>query len=295
MFASPHTADELRCMIAGVYPELAGARMSIFERGYDSVAVDVDDRWFFKFPRSERAAGSLRKEAALLTLLRPAVTMRVPEMILHEAPILFSRHAKIAGEHLPPEDYRRLAEAERARLAADLALFYAELHRLEPAVMAAAGAPPVQPWLPPDEMLRRVVPLLPEKLRDWARRSVEAWQGLAPDPLGEVYGYFDGHGWNMAFDHTAGRLNGLYDFADSGIGPAHQDFIYSNWIERDLTRRIVRAFHSLTGHALDEERIELLTGILRLNELAEDTSGPEHTRRALETAVRWANDISQRA
>ena len=44
---------------------------------------------------------------------------------------------------------------------------------------------------------------------------------MPPDPLGTVYGFFDGHGWNMAFDHARGRLNGIFDFGDSGFGPLH--------------------------------------------------------------------------
>ena len=34
-----------------------------------------------------------------------------------------------------------------------MARFYAQLHRLDPTVMAAAGAAPVQPWLGPDAIL----------------------------------------------------------------------------------------------------------------------------------------------
>src|SRR5919106_64050 len=61
-------------------------------------------------------------------------------------------------------------------------------------------------------------------------------------PYGTTYGFFDGHGWNMAFDHTTNRLNGVYDFADSGFGPLHQEFIYTNLIARDLTARIVAEY-----------------------------------------------------
>jgi hypothetical protein len=73
----------------------------------------------------------------------------------------------------------------------------------------------------------------------------------------------------MAFDHTGNRLNGMYDFADSGFGPLHQEFIYSDWITPDLTARIVAEYELLTGLALDRQRIDLLNGVLRLSELAE--------------------------
>src|SRR5690606_2345867 len=97
---------------------------------------------------------------------------------------------------------------------------------------------------------------------------------LDPDPYGTIYGFFDGHGWNMAFDHAAGRLNGVYDFADSGLGPLHQDFLYSNLISADLTARIITAYERETGRHIDRDRVDLLTGTHRLWELAMEAHLP---------------------
>jgi hypothetical protein len=71
----------------------------------------------------------------------------------------------------------------------------------------------------------------------------------------------------MAFDHERQQLNGIYDFADSGLGPLHQEFIYSNLISPDLTVRIVAAYACRTGRMLDRRRINILTGFHRLSEL----------------------------
>ena len=98
----------------------------------------------------------------------------------------------------------------------------------------------------------------------------------ARGPYGTTYGFFDVHGWNFAFNHANHRLNGIYDFADSGFGPLHQEFIYSNWIAPDLTARIVAEYETLTGRALDLPRIELLSGVLRLSELAGYANDADH-------------------
>ncbi|MBL9012360.1 MAG: aminoglycoside phosphotransferase family protein [Alphaproteobacteria bacterium] len=284
MIAAPAT---LMRAVAGVFPELAEAPFVVCEAGWDSLALDVADRWIFKFPKSAIAADRLRGEAALLALIRPAVAMRVPELELYEQPILFSRHAKIAGAHLLADDYRRLDSAQRDRLASDMAQFYAELHAIDRAASLAAGAVPVHPWASADALRRVAVPLLPEALRVWALAIADGWEALPPDPFGDTFGYFDGHGWNMAFDHEAGRLNGLYDFADSGIGPLHREFCYSNWIDRDLTRRIVRATRALTGRVLDEARIETLSGVLRLSELTQQAANDEHRPLSLQAIAAW--------
>ena len=280
--------ETLRATITGLFPELAGATFTPHTMGWDCVAVDVDDRLIFKFPRHEAAEKALISEARKLAVIRPAVTMPIPDLIIHPGPPLFSRHIKIKGAHLLTWHYESLQDESRQRLAADMALFYAQLHKLDARDMDAAGAGPIKPWLQPDDILRRVWPVLPPELRVYADRTVTAWQRLPPDPHGTTYGFFDGHGWNMAFDHASNRLNGIYDFGDSGFGLLHQEFIYSNLIAPDLTARIVAEYEALTGRALDRRRIDLLTGVHRLSELAEYADDAEHAPAMIKHVADWA-------
>jgi hypothetical protein len=285
------TLEEMRAAIVGAFPEHASASFSLLTQGWDSVAVDVDDRLIFKFPRHEEARRRLVVEASVLDIVRPAVSLPVPHLTLHGTPPTpFSRHDKIAGEHLLAAEYNRLPEPDRKRLACGLALFYAELHRLPANDMASAGATPIKAWLPPDDILQRTWPVLSEELRAYAERTIVAWQNLPADPHGTIYGFFDGHGWNMAFDHARRLLNGLYDFGDSGFGPLHQEFIYSNLIAADLTTRIVTEYEALTGHTLDRERMGLLNNVWRLSELAELAQDPIHAAAALEAVAACARE-----
>ena len=150
-----------RAAITAAFPELSSSTFKLLTTGWDSTAVDVDDRLIFKFPRHEVAEKALRREADLLSVIRPAVTMPVPDLTLHPGPPLFSRHEKLKGEHLVTARYGRLPEPARGRLAEQMALFYAELHRLDPRVMEAAGAGPLAAWLPPEETLDNALPVLP--------------------------------------------------------------------------------------------------------------------------------------
>ena len=75
--------------------------------------------------------------------------------------------------------------------------------------MASAGAASIKAWLPPDDILQRTWPVLSAELRTYAERTIAAWRDLPADPHGTIFGFFDGHGWNMAFDHARRRLNGL--------------------------------------------------------------------------------------
>jgi Ser/Thr protein kinase RdoA (MazF antagonist) len=280
--------DACRAAILRAFPDLAASRFRILAESWDSTAVEADARLIFKFPRHDAAAQRLRKEAALLGLVRPAVSLPVPDLALVEGPPLFSRHAKIPGEHLLAEHYARLPEAARQRLAEDLARFHAGLHRLDPGRMEAAGAGPVEGWGGAERIGGKALPALPPELRPAAERLLDAYARLPPEPHPPVYGFFDGHGWNMAFDHGRQRLNGIYDFADSGIGPLHQEFVYSGFVSPDLTARLAAAYEALTGLALDRRRIAILTGTHRLWELAELADDPEHGPMMVRSFAGWA-------
>jgi hypothetical protein len=280
--------EPFRAVITAAFPDLSGSTFRLLPEGWHSTAVDVDDRLIVKFLRHEEAAKALVREAGLLALVRPAVSMPVPDLTLHLGPPLFSRHGKLKGEHLATAQYDRLPEQACRQLAGRMALFHAELHRLDPAVMAAAGAEPIAPWLAPEKILNKALPVLPSALRELAEQAILAWQDLPPDPCGTTYGFFDGHGWNLAFDHARQQLNGIYDFADSGFGGLHQELIYSSFIAPDLTARIVAAYEALTGRALDHRRIALLTGVHRLSELAALADDPVHRPAMIRHVADWA-------
>jgi len=274
MPASQFELDELKPIIVARFPELADGRFALLAEGWDSVAVDVDDRLIFKFPRHANGEAALRREAAILGVVRAAVTLPVPRLTLFDTPRTFSRHEKLPGDHLLPSQYDALDEPARQALGEALGHFYAELHTIEPARAIAAGLQPAYAWFDADEILRRALPVLPEALRPFAKAAMADWHDLAPDPHGDIYGYFDGHGWNMAFDHARGRLNGIYDFADSAIGPLHREFVYSSLISPDLAPRIISSYERHSGRGIDRRRVDVLTATHWLWELASEAHMP---------------------
>jgi aminoglycoside phosphotransferase (APT) family kinase protein len=280
--------DHFRNIITTTFPELATSRFELATAGWDSVAVDVDDRLIFKFPRHAVAEKALLREAQLLAVIRPQISMPVPDLRIEQGPPLFSVHEKLKGVHLVTADYDRLPEVARQRLGERLGRFYAELHRLDQAEMMGAGAGPVGPWQPVAAMRERALPMLTADTQEKAAAAIDAFEQLPPDPYGSTYGFFDGHGWNMAFDHVNQQLSGMYDFADSGFAPVHQEFIYASFVSPNLTERIIASYEAVTGRTIDRWRVDILTAAHRLSELAELADNPEHVRIMIDSVESWA-------
>jgi aminoglycoside phosphotransferase (APT) family kinase protein len=279
--------DHYRRIIERDFPELRGAPMSLLTEGWDSVGVDVDDRLIFKFPRDAEAAQALIREHAILAVVRPCLSLRVPDMTIHPGPPLFSRHDKIPGEHLVTEVYDQLNEAQRTAVAQNLARFYAELHAIDAALFTNVPEARFDDLATPDEIRKGLAPVLPPELRAFAEQEIARWLALPPDPLGQAFSFFDGHGWNMAFDAERGVLNGIYDFADARIAPLQDDLLYSHFISRDLTARIIAAYETMTGRAIDCERVDLLYSMLLINEVAGWEAHPDKLPGMIERLRRW--------
>jgi hypothetical protein len=95
----------------------------------------------------------------------------------------------------------------------------------------------------------------------------------------------------MAFDHEQGRLNGVYDFADAGIGPRSREFTYSNLTSGDQTARMIDGYERLTGRPIDRRTVAVRTAVQMLSELAEPGLDIES---ALAVALRWHGYMQSR-
>lgn len=285
----PEPADlaRYRSLIISRLPHLAGAQFVTLSEGWDSVALGYDGL-IFKFGRNDEARARLRREVAILAFLRPRITMPLPHPELFDGEEPFTQHRAIPGEKLLADDYLMLGQGSRNALATRMAQLYAELHQLPLARVQQAGAVSVDPWMAPDEILRGALPRLPRGYKGWARKVVAAYRKLSIQGDELVFGYFDGHGWNMAFDFTTATLNGVYDFADSGFGSRHRDLSYSNWISADLTLRIIDRYEQLTGYKVNRDLVMLYTSALRLAELAEGFL-PEEV--AVANVVNWVDEL----
>src|SRR5258706_9685301 len=95
--ASSLDPETLRAVIVKVFPDLAAGTFTPQTRGWDSVAIDVDDRLIVKFPRHEPARDRLVRGGAFLAVIPPPGSPPTPQINLHEGAPPFSRHHQLPG------------------------------------------------------------------------------------------------------------------------------------------------------------------------------------------------------
>ncbi|MEM8552805.1 MAG: aminoglycoside phosphotransferase family protein [Pseudomonadota bacterium] len=274
-----------RGAIRAARPDLADADLTLRADGWDCLAIEVAGEWIFKFPHHPGAQERLRREPMALDLIRPQTDLTLPFMEVFDGPPVMSLHRKVKGSPVNPDEYARLTEGEREGLAEDLAAFYAGAHGIDITSAGAVAASTVRAWPDAAALMASITPHVAPDVATAAQWVLSRHAAHGADE--DVFGQFDTHGWNMAFDPGAGRLHGLFDFAGAGIGPLHRDLSYPMFVSLSLTARIVRLYSALTGRAVDLQRVVDCHGALRVVELAEACDSAEPVERYVEALLRF--------
>jgi aminoglycoside phosphotransferase (APT) family kinase protein len=238
------------------------------EDGGDNLVAEVGGEWIYKFPNSIRSAERLCFEAGILARLRKYLAIRVPKMVLYRNPTIYSRHQKIGGNKLQSEHYSALSEKEKDALADALAQFFRELHGIPFLKAVSWGARPVEDQILTEEICSRAEKQLPVQFRNFPAETLRRWSAAAINPARRVLGHFDCHGGNIAFDQEHGRINGIFDFANAGLGDLHLDLCRLNWVSQDLTTRVIDRYERSSGSCVDRQRVDLHTAIHLVFDLA---------------------------
>jgi aminoglycoside phosphotransferase (APT) family kinase protein len=241
-----------------VFP--VAARIRPVGTGWDSDAYEVDGEWIVRFPRRPEVAQWLRKEAALLPELAPALSVRAPrfEHVSLDEPVYLA-HRKLAGRPLEPHTATRAVGVRLGRFLAELHGFDVERARRlgvpEPAWAAAQAAFAAA-------LRARVFPLLSTDERSRAERMLEGFLALGFEFRSALV-----HG-DLGAEHVlvdeAGEL-AVIDWSDARIGDPALDFA---WLLHGLGREFADALAAAYGRSLD--------AAFRLRALAYHRLGPWH-------------------
>jgi aminoglycoside 2''-phosphotransferase len=231
--------------IRALHPDLTIEQVTYNGEGLVNDVLIVNGELVYRFARDERGRAILAREARILDVVRPCVSLQVPTPFF-AGDDLIAYHL-IPGETLSLSLLSGLSERDRQAVAEQLAGFLQALHSI-----------PVDDYLPSTtasvtharwveirrDVEARVYPLLMRHQIEWAER-------LFNDVLGDAgsFGYDPhlSHGdlgpYHILFDRQTRRINGIIDFGVAGVGDPATDL--GNLIQvygESLVAQIVAAY-----------------------------------------------------
>ena len=217
--------DKARAVLAEL-PELAGKELTPIAGGWASWTFAVGAEWIVRFPRDADVARSTERELRLLPALagRLPVATPVPTHVGTYEGWPFFAYRRIPGRPMTPSD-------GHPAFLADLGAALGALHGLpvEGAVELLGDEPtPEAWWVGYDHLWRTVeadvLPLVASHVRDAIevayRRVVDQRPEFPP-----VLVHRDLGPAHVLVDQASGRLAGIIDFEDAGIGDPVIDLV----------------------------------------------------------------------
>ena len=206
--------------IRAIAPDLAVESAVYNGEGLGNDVVIVNGRLVFRFTKTGRGRAVLAGELAVLAALAPRATLPIPTPFCAGDEAM--AYEMVPGEQLSDAVLRKLPPAQQAAIALQLGAFLRALH----GTPAADTLPTTRALARRDEWeeLRRdtealIYPLMLPHQRVWAQSLFDraladpCWQSPQPRLV---------HGdlWpeHILLDRAAGRLAGIIDFGQAGLG-----------------------------------------------------------------------------
>ena len=266
---------------------------NVLDVGCDNFAIDFGDI-IVRLPSDKEALHALKFETTVCRYI-DVPSLQTPKTQVVEAQYPFSWHRKIPGSYFLTKAYESLNNDQKDKIASQLAEFLITFHSLSIDEMCSAGGEDLEDYVSLSYM-RENSQVIPNDLKDHFERFTQTYETLYVPEKDRVFGYFDAHGWNMAFNQEKGELIGVYDFADSGIGDVHQDFHPMNTISQDLVTRVVHKYEVLQGRTINISKVNFYTVLAEYSDFFEVAKGQQTLmEKGLEHHIqqlkRWEKEI----
>jgi len=223
------------------FPDLAIQHVVPITEGWDSLVLEINGEWIFRFPRRPAVAAQHRKEIALLPALANLLPVHLPCFDYVAAEFVGYRKiegAQLAGRHITSEN--------KAGIAGQLADFLAALHRFPVEQAAELGLPYGSPvaWRQKYVGLQhRTTELLAAHLSAAEKQRLDHfwerhWQNERHFQFSPTLIHGDLTGDHVLYDPASGSITGIIDWGDAAIGDSALDFAGFVW---DYGKRFAEA------------------------------------------------------
>jgi aminoglycoside phosphotransferase (APT) family kinase protein len=228
--------------------------------GFGSVVVETAGGAIFRVARNAAAAAGQAKEARLLPVLQPRVSLSVPDPRWYAPPSTRFAFGVMGYPKLPGTPFKpaHLRHSDQTRIASDLGQFLRDLHRFPLAEAVTLGLPgPNQRRAELAALRDRSLPLQRSVLTEREYRLLTRWwDSFLADPRVWQYPPALCHGdlWygNILIDEAGPAVTAVLDFENAAISDPAQDFATQLYLGEPFTLRALEAYRA-AGAAVDPE------------------------------------------
>lgn len=290
----PHfDLDTIQNAIVSDFPDLKIEKITLIDNGWDNVVVEINNDLIFRFPKDDEV--NFDVEVKTLDILKDKTSLQIPKIKFLGKSFTYMGYPKIQGGNLTPEIFDSLNSEQKEKLTFDLANFLGEIH----SVISQDEAEKIgleNENLP--SYSRSIKSVLPNKINnksvlDFMEATIEEYEGMIQQKVELVFLYNDLHTENMAFDATAKKLNGVFDFGDIMIGDVNKDFYPLYKFNPYFMKAVAEKYQELTSRKLNLRRMVIYGRINELSDLAELIDQPESTvyKNAIMRIEKWNKEL----
>jgi aminoglycoside 2''-phosphotransferase len=215
-------------IIQETYPDLAirSARFHNSEGQFSEVLI-INEDTIFRFPRYPDGIESILGEVHILSRIQGCTTLPIPNPIYTSRDAcavgkVFMGYRMLPGEPLWLETFQCLDDETQGRLAAQLASFLRELHRI-PVERLGTGLPiqdGPEEWASLyAEIRQHLFPWMRLDAREWVTNHFETYLNTTTLHIYEpVLRHGDFGTCNILYDRATQAIGGVIDFGFAGIG-----------------------------------------------------------------------------
>lgn len=285
--------ETIKDAIVNDFPDLEIKNMKLIDNGWDNVVIEINDELIFRFPKDEEV--NFETEIKVLEILKEKISLQIPKIEFLGKSFTYMGYQKIQGGSLTPEIFASLNSEQKEKLTLDLANFLREIH-------SAISVDEAKKIGVEDENLpsysHSIKSVLPNKIQnksvlDFMETTLKEYGGMIEEKVELVFLYDDLHTENMAFDATAKKLNGVFDFGDIMIGDVNMDFYPLYKFDPYFMKSVAEKYQELTKHKLNLRRMVIYGRINELSDLAELIEQPESTvyKNAIMRIEKWNKEM----
>lgn len=197
-------------------------------QGVDHVAIVLDEKWIFRFPKKQKYKKLFKKEIRLMDALHARIPLPIPHYEFVARDKSFGGYAFIPGVSLRRPMYMRMSSVAKKRVQRQMAGFLSALHATPLSIAKKYGVrrTTIGRYFTRQhgQYLRHVRHLLTAKEKKMADAHYREMRLHLHDAFTPALIHYDLHLDHILTDAKLTKITGIIDFGDRMIGDPAFDF-----------------------------------------------------------------------